>query len=489
MGFLKDIATAFKPSSIKQGLDAARNPQTAEEREAALASLTPEQRAKYEANMAEVEAGMAESQASWQEAREIEDSVRPLWGPAGDYVYGPTLESAGSPEDLEAKAAAEGIMSVVRDQRAKNKGQFKTGVRQSFGINEVDQIDDPALRAEVAASERAARDAARAPYRATEAVPVAFDRIATRGKTQVAELLDHAPTEWALRPTTSSASTAFPTASARRSPRTPRRGGSSSGRSCTRRRRPVRPRRAPSRRRSWPRSSGSPDGSASRRCLTRTSRWPSACRPGSARSAASASRGSASSGRSRGEGSEDSAGPIRTLVNGVIAIHPEEASGTFEQLMAAAPLPLPLGGERGIHVEVLNWDALARAVHLKINHPHPVPSPFPYLPATPGELLAAYLEVVGVQPADCYSAQATVDSPMPLMQGGFMSTNLGPSRCAPTARRGCGRTAATTSSSPTATGPSTPPAASAGPRTSGRSSRRGCATACACARRSPCRST
>ena len=38
-----------------------------------------------------------------------------------------------------------------------------------------------------------------------------------------------------------------------------------------------------------------------------------------------------------------------------------------------------------------------------------IPSPFPYLPLTPQELLSAYLEIVGVASADTYAAQVTHD--------------------------------------------------------------------------------
>jgi hypothetical protein len=112
-------------------------------------------------------------------------------------------------------------------------------------------------------------------------------------------------------------------------------------------------------------------------------------------------------------------------------VHPGDASGAFERLRAAAPLPVPRPEAADVHVEVLNWLEVARAVHPKIHHPPPVPSPFAYLPSTPQELLRAYLEVVGVRPADCYSAQATVDEPRALLQGGMFTTNLGPKqRCA-----------------------------------------------------------
>ena len=128
----------------------------------------------------------------------------------------------------------------------------------------------------------------------------------------------------------------------------------------------------------------------------------------------------------RGEGSsEDGSGDLRAIVRGIVVLHPAERSGAFDRMREAAPLDLPLE-PRGVHVEVLDWETIGRAVHLRIHKPHSVPSPFPYLPSTPQELLRAYLEVVGVQPQDCYGAQATVDRPRALIQGGFFSTNLGP---------------------------------------------------------------
>jgi hypothetical protein len=128
--------------------------------------------------------------------------------------------------------------------------------------------------------------------------------------------------------------------------------------------------------------------------------------------------------RSLGGGDEHGSTPIRTIVRGVAAVHVDERSGAYERMRAAAPLHL--GPPRGVHLEVLNWSAIADAVHSKINHPPPVPSPFPYLPATPQELLRAHLEIVGLQPADCYSAQATVHRARSLVQSGVMTSNLGP---------------------------------------------------------------
>lgn len=73
------------------------------------------------------------------------------------------------------------------------------------------------------------------------------------------------------------------------------------------------------------------------------------------------------------------------------------------------PIHVPDGGLPGVHVEALNWGAVARAVQPRPHHPFVVPSPFPYLPSTPQELIRMYLEVVGLQPNDCYATAVTED--------------------------------------------------------------------------------
>jgi hypothetical protein len=71
--------------------------------------------------------------------------------------------------------------------------------------------------------------------------------------------------------------------------------------------------------------------------------------------------------------------------------------------------PLAAAPAEGVHTEVLNWRAIARAVRPESHRRGPIPSPFPHLPGTPQELLRAYIEVVGLRPADSYSAQVTED--------------------------------------------------------------------------------
>ncbi|HVQ52686.1 MAG TPA: hypothetical protein VMS92_21835, partial [Mycobacterium sp.] len=89
-------------------------------------------------------------------------------------------------------------------------------------------------------------------------------------------------------------------------------------------------------------------------------------------------------------------------VTGVAAFHatPHTPAGLVD---------VPFDGVAGTFVEVLNWAAVRRVVHPRPQKGPETPSPFPYLPSTPQEVLLAYLEVVGLQPGDCYGAEVTVD--------------------------------------------------------------------------------
>ena len=108
-------------------------------------------------------------------------------------------------------------------------------------------------------------------------------------------------------------------------------------------------------------------------------------------------------------GSGNNSSKIEARVNGVHVL------ATRPVATAGAPWDLPAGPPEGVVVDVLQWDAIAVAVHPVRQHRAPLPSPFPYLPLTPQELLTAYLEVVGISPPDAYSAQVTYHRPFDLM--------------------------------------------------------------------------
>jgi hypothetical protein len=128
-------------------------------------------------------------------------------------------------------------------------------------------------------------------------------------------------------------------------------------------------------------------------------------------------------------GGDDTGMVIAATVKGV---HLLAAPGTDLGAAAqGAPYRLPPGPPDGIVVDVLQWDAIAKAVHPVRQHRQPLPSPFPYLPLTPQELLRAYIEIVGLRPGDTYSAQVTHDRPLDLMgrtsmRGGVRRTGGGP---------------------------------------------------------------
>jgi hypothetical protein len=99
----------------------------------------------------------------------------------------------------------------------------------------------------------------------------------------------------------------------------------------------------------------------------------------------------------------------RAHVDGALVFsRPSEAiARAHEQLMNEAPLALPARPVLPFHAEILDWEAAAAWVAPDRNGPPRVPSPLPHLPNTWQELMTAYLEVVGVRPEDCYGVQVT----------------------------------------------------------------------------------
>jgi hypothetical protein len=426
MGLFKNVVTAFTSGNLKRGLDAARNPPSQAEIEASLAMLTPEQRAAYDASMAQVAAAQAQTEANWEATRVADEARRVLGGPAGHRLYGGEVRDAASPGDLQAQIMEQGAWGVMQQMRSGGQEELKDRIRGALNVEDP-EIDDPAERARVSAAERAARDEARAPYVALDPLPIAITRIPTRGGTQVQEVLgflranglaarpDHVFGVYRVPDRISGQLTPY----------------SEKGRLVEW---DVVYRPLPD---DLPRS----DAACAITSFVADDRWVA---------------------RRLGEPSvldEDLAlefclragiGPeqclgiarvpefrtlrfggdhedyMRTIVKGVVAIHPEEQSGAYHRMRDEAPLPLADPAANGVRVEVLSWAEIAQVVHPKMHHPPLVPSPFPYLPSTPEELLRAYLEVVGVKPSDSYGVQATVDRMRELVQGGFINTTLGP---------------------------------------------------------------
>lgn len=104
-----------------------------------------------------------------------------------------------------------------------------------------------------------------------------------------------------------------------------------------------------------------------------------------------------------------------SYVTGVYVWHAAGVGGpATEQLREQRPITIDAAADT--RVEVLNWAGIRQAVAPSSGHPPLSPSPFPYLPSTAQELLQSYLEIVGVQPADCYAAAVTEDAPKDLDQ-------------------------------------------------------------------------
>lgn len=99
-------------------------------------------------------------------------------------------------------------------------------------------------------------------------------------------------------------------------------------------------------------------------------------------------------------------------VDGVNVFHPAGGAmaGALDQLRSARPIVLAAGPPAGVHVQVLNWKAIALVVQQRTGIAYLTPSPFPYLPNTPQELLKAYIDIVGVNPFDSYATSVSQES-------------------------------------------------------------------------------
>jgi len=111
-------------------------------------------------------------------------------------------------------------------------------------------------------------------------------------------------------------------------------------------------------------------------------------------------------------------------VTRLVVLHPSHlGAGVAARMETQKPLqvlPAP-----DVHIAVLNWGDIRRVVAPRPDKRFLVPSPFPYLPSTGAELLESYLAIVGVRPADCYSAQVTLDQPSNILGGTAHVTTTG----------------------------------------------------------------
>lgn len=91
-------------------------------------------------------------------------------------------------------------------------------------------------------------------------------------------------------------------------------------------------------------------------------------------------------------------------MEGILAVASRELGPTLKELAAAAPMEV---GPPPFEVVTLDWQAIAAWNQPKPWLPPRTPAALPHLPTTPQELLVMFLEVVGIRPEDCYAASPT----------------------------------------------------------------------------------
>ncbi|WP_026911138.1 hypothetical protein [Patulibacter minatonensis] len=114
-------------------------------------------------------------------------------------------------------------------------------------------------------------------------------------------------------------------------------------------------------------------------------------------------------------GGDEHSASMDVVVRGLHVLTVPAEAAALSSAAEGAPWRIAAGPPEDVVVDVLQWDAIARAVHPVRQHRPPLPSPFAYLPLTAHELLGAYLDVVGLDPADAYAAQVTHDAPFDLL--------------------------------------------------------------------------
>jgi hypothetical protein len=375
------------------------------------AAIVAEMNARQQANAGRVEAATQNIDAEWERSRaehqaRLDSQV--LGGPAGAHFWGTVPDIPRPSEVLRAPPSiADEFKKSFRDLKetaatlADPKGLL--GIGSEFGPDL-----DPDQRRLIVDGERAARDAARRPYLAHDRTPPVLTRIATRGKAQFEDVATYlAHTGLAARPDLVFGVYRVPD---RLDPKMP---GSESGRvvewdvvhAPTPALLPAPP---PQRVRfdgeaRWvSRRKGEPAVLDEDLALA----WMLGARvdPGRCLGIAREVVMQAADGWFSDVEVSEETSDVYARVLGVSVMlasgAPPQPTGTVD---------VPFDGVAGTHVEVLNWAAVARAVHPRPQRLPEAPSPFPYLPSTPQEMLTAYLEIVGVRPADCFGAAVAVD--------------------------------------------------------------------------------
>jgi|GEM_PF-5256954 len=175
----KLAAQAMSPANIKRGIELSKQSMANGGRltEEQMAGWTPEQRAQYEAQMQQARESMA---ANADQMIEAERARRVLWGPAGDYLYGP-LPDRERLTDIN-----------VRSQWEASKAEFMDTLRNPLGHKAPPPPPPtPAVshdRDGQYAHERAQREEARTPYLAPGRSPVVMTRLTLDRKNHVQDL-------------------------------------------------------------------------------------------------------------------------------------------------------------------------------------------------------------------------------------------------------------------------------------------------------------
>ncbi len=229
----------FNPSmgildKLKQSVAAAKGG------EVDRSTMTPEQLAQYDAQMARVAESMAQGQAGYEQSRAIaqsERATRVLSGPAGEYLYGAEWYPP-SPQELERIRVEQGMTAMIKASQPPGGFGFAQAVGDALGRKKgPKEIDDPQQRAQISHAEWSAREAARAPYRATGVPAVSITRLSTEATVNSTRSLPPSVSRVSrLGRIWSGARIACPIGSARRSPTTPNAAAWSNGTSCTSRR-------------------------------------------------------------------------------------------------------------------------------------------------------------------------------------------------------------------------------------------------------------